>query len=189
VEIRFIPNRGKSYLAERYLRYTKEHVALACKFNKKKDLNWTRHLSSVVKEWNGRIVPKTNYRRSTIDKTNFLDFLGQVHGTKDPDIMMNLGTSTHHSPRVQKALWRYKLGDRVVLLRASNYQVGEKTKTWHKPSEEGRFGTRQYVISKLVLKRDKDMKLLPVYQLVNEKGEPLSGLWYEREIKKISFAA
>jgi hypothetical protein len=188
VEIVHLKQRQKAHLAERYGRYVKERLSVACSFNKKNNLNWTRHLISVIKEFNGRIITGTSFRRSSIDKTNFLDLLRQLHKIEDPDVLMNLSTSSNHSDRVKKKLWKYKVNDRVVLLRSANYQVGQKSSgVFTKFSTEGRFSTRQYVITRLILKRDKALSLIPAYEL-SYGGKKLSGMYYEREVKKVSFA-
>jgi hypothetical protein len=158
---------------------------VATSFNKKNDFNWTRHVPYIVRQFNSRKVPGTNFTRNSVDKHNYLQVLSQQHGIEDPDVLMTTGTSSSYSDRAKKALWKYSKGQRVLLLRASNYQIGQKKLSFEKPSVRGRFGPRAYYVTKLVMKRDRKMALVPVYELSEEAagGKPLSGYYYENEVK------
>ena len=187
VDIRHLKTRHKAFLAERYIRFVKERLSTAMRFNKPKDLNWTRHAVTLVKEFNSRVIEGTNVRRNDVNKNNYMHLLSQLMNVADPDVVMNMSTSANHSLRVQKALWRYAVGDLVLLLKGLT--AGEKATTFAKPSVWGRFNTSQvYTVSDLVLKRDQTMALVPVYKL-STMGKMLSGLFYERELKAALFPA
>jgi hypothetical protein len=190
VEIRYLKSRQGAHLAELYIRLAKDRLSISGQFNKRGDLNWTRAAASFVKDFNSRKVPGTNMVRSSINKNNYEALLSQLHGIRDPDVVANLGTRNALSPRVEKALFKLKVGDRVQLLRASNYQVGQTKASFEKASVTGSFGPRVYVVTKLVLRRGKDMTLCPVYQLAEKMGgKPLSSFYYEREVKRVLFTA
>jgi hypothetical protein len=154
-------------------------------FNKKNDFNWTRHVAYLTKKWNESKVAGSNMARNAVNKNTYMHVLSQQYDMEDPDVMMATGTTTRHSARVKKVLFRFSEGQRVLLLRASNYQPGQKKLSFEKPSVKGRFGPRPYYVTKLVMKRDRKMALVPVYELSEQAdgGKPLSGYFHEAEIK------
>ena len=193
VEMYFLKTRQGAHLAELYIKFVKTRISIAMQFNKPKDLNWTRHAASIVKEFNARKIPGTSFTRNSVDKHNYLQVLSQMQHIKDPDLLNNIGTQTRHSERVKKALWRYQEGDVVRVSRAANYQVGQKKMSFEKASVTGAWTKKRYVVTGLVLKRDVKMSLVPVYRVSEEEasgggGKQLSSLFYERELILVAAA-
>jgi hypothetical protein len=140
-------------------------------------------VDDVVRHFNSQTIKGTTFRRRDVNQGNYMQLLSQLYSTEDPDMIMNLGTSTRHSDRVRKAIWRFKEGDRVVALRAANYEVGQKKEKHEKPSVAGRFGPRTYIVDKLILKNNWKLFLVPCYALRTESGRRLASLFYQRELK------
>ena len=186
VEIQYLPLRGKAYLAELMIRWSK--AALSRAKLASGGLAWVPHVPGVMRHLNSGFVPGTTIRKNDVSKENYLQIDAEKFSTEDPDLLINLATSSHHSEKTRKAIFKYQMNDVVALSRHVNIRKGQRTGTFFKPSVEGSWGTTElYRISKMVIRNSRDRYLVPVYGLVTLDGSKLPSLYYESEIKKVSF--
>jgi hypothetical protein len=184
----FLTIRSKAFRAERLIRYCKERFSTALAASKQEgrvSRNWVGLIPGLVRDYNIKHVPGTDVRRIDVDARNYLDLLEEVHGSADPTAHFNAAQSGHYSKRVTKALWKYQMGDKVLLARSANRLLKKEKGSFEKPSVEGSFGPQIFTISRLRLK-DSHYFLTPVYGL---EEAPPKILFYESELKPALFAA
>lgn len=141
--------------------------------------DWTVYLQGICDQYNSQKIPGTDVVRSSVDKSNYLSLVEKLYGSGQPDLLFNVSSGQNYSPKLGKLLWRYEVGQKVLLNRASNYT--DKTGPFYKPSVKGFFSKRPYVIRRRVLKTSSDLFLCPVYSL-----QDLKGLHYEVDLLPFS---
>ena len=78
----FLVKGHKAYLAERYIRFTKQKLSQA--LLKKGGKNWLKFVPDLCKEYNREKIQGTSYRRQAVSRDNFLHFLSQQLKNEDP---------------------------------------------------------------------------------------------------------
>jgi hypothetical protein len=191
----FLTRRSKAFKAERAIRWLKQALSVALAANRRGDLGWVRHLPGIVAHHNSQTVPGTSIVRSSVNKRNYLEVLEELYRTDDPTVLFNLTESANHPPEVARALWRYDVGDRVLVSRKVDDsltrarvdpETGDtvrKRGKFEKPSEEGSFGPRVHVVTARKLKHNWKLFIVPVYAV-----DSLRGWWYETELRRALFA-
>ena len=187
----FLPKGNKSYLAERYIGFVKRKLsqALAVKQTGKR---WVDFVQPLCDTYNKEVIAGTKFKRGSITKDNFDSFVGQLFGLKDPTVerynSFKAGPFEHES--WNKAIFKFDLGDRVRLLRKSNWkdsaaESGGKGNAFAKASSLGSFGNRTYTIAGRQLRANRDFnRMIPLYSL-KEFGERYLH-FYENELSRVS---
>jgi hypothetical protein len=172
----FLKSRSKSFRAERAIRFLKDRLSIALMTNWKKSKNWIQYIDGILDEYNSKNVTGTRIQRKTVNKSNYVRVLEQVYRTKNPEALQNIQTGSNYSPGLRKKLFRYSLGDLVVLANRANYT--KKLSAFSKPSVAGSYGQKKYAITRQRMKNNGNIYLTPVYGL-----EGLSGLFYPSELR------
>lgn len=180
-DISFLRSRSKAFLSERMIRFMKERLSLALKFHsrdvKLKDrYNWTRHVNPILEDYNSKFVTGTDIKRSSVNETNYFRVLEDRWKIKDAPTMMSLLTQNSIPKPLSDKIFKYDIGDKVLLSRDANYNL--KQSKFTKRSVTGSFGPDPYIIIARKLKNTRNLFLTPVYGL-----KQLSGLFYETELK------
>jgi hypothetical protein len=178
-----LKNRSKAYKAERMIAFMKQRLSMALELNKKGDKNWVQHIDSIVNDYNEQFIKGTNIRRRDASKKNYMQILEQKLKTKDPTPYFNLAVSGDFSPQLAAKLFKYRVGQRVLLAIRADYTADVIDKgAFYKPTVRGNFG-KVYTISERLLKSNSDLFLSVVYRL-----QELDGLFYDSELKPALFA-
>jgi PAS domain-containing protein len=169
-------NRSKSFRAERQIRTLKTRLSAAMEANG--DNKWVVCLQGVVDEYNSRFVTGTKMRRDSITKMNYMKLVGQKYKTRDPVAAVNLsGNSTAYSDKMKKLFWKYQEGQRVLVAKKVNYLDPSYKSAFHKPSVEGYYSGKVFLVEALVMKSNGKQFAVPTYRL---RG--LKGLYYEQDL-------
>jgi hypothetical protein len=162
----------------------KTHLTLAMQLSG--DGVWIDKIDGILKNYNSQFVPGTNLRRDSITKDNFMTLLEQLTKSTDPTMLWNLSRSHNFSPWMQNKIWRYSIGDKVLIAREADYTAkGQQTSkggSFFKRSIEGSYSPTVRVIKDLWLK-DSRYFLSAVYEI-----HGLSGLFYQSELVRALFA-
>lgn len=165
VDIKFLTRRHKSYRAESMIRWVK--VALTKTVNQRvangdPDFRgWADTLPAVVKSFNRRSAHGTSFRRSDIRLTNYHAYLNELFQTDDSSLLLNTGNLNADrlfSDRWLARLFKFKVGDEVLVHRSATRQHGE---AFAKPSVEGSFRQRPARVQSRWLKRSLNQFLVP----------------------------
>jgi len=177
----FLKKGNKSYLAERFIGYLKLQLSKALAFKKGK--RWIEYLPLVCENYNAQRVTGTAFKRSQINESNFESFVEQLFGIKDASGQRyNAATVApfDHHPKWNKAIFKFDIGDKVLLQRAANWK--SKQSAFAKVSQEGAFSSELFTISGRQLRADRLFEhLIPAYSL-KEFGPSLH--FYENELLK-----
>jgi hypothetical protein len=177
----FLRKGNKAYLAERYVRFMKTKLSQALSLKGGK--NWIQYLEPICREYNQTRIEGTKFRRQAVSAENFSQFLSQLLKTKDPELLFNSGKAGPFATEAwNKKIFKYNLGDRVLVARAANWKDGsEKERTFVRASMRGGFGKKVYTVSGRQLRTTKHFKAyVPVYSL--EEMSP-SLHFYTNELK------
>lgn len=194
----FMAKGSKSYLAERYIRYVKEKLSQALLIKNTK--NWIQFIKPIVQEHNNEVIEGTTFKRSTITKENFNEFLSQrlkinkntkfikkylpnIKVSNDPTLLIN--SARIYSDFISKdwndSIFTYKTGDKVYLARRSDWK-NQKIGAFFKASHWGTFGPEIYTISNRQLRAVKNFNgYVPVYSLKEIGSEHF---FYASELRK-----
>jgi hypothetical protein len=187
----FLKKGSKSYLAERYIRFVKTKLSQA--LMQKKTKNWIQFVKPLLQEYNKQKVQGTTFKRQTIDKGNFSQFLSQVFRTKEPELLFSAsraGPFEHES--WNKQIFKFRIGQKVLLARKANWKKVEgntdrQTESggvFMKASTVGGFGDKQFTVSGRQLRAQKGLRdFVAVYSLL-EMGPSLH--FYDKELKSIT---
>jgi hypothetical protein len=179
----FLKSRGHAMKAERQIRYCKERFSVLLASDPE-DKSWVKHVKTVQDDYNGRYVTGCKgLKRKDVNKRNYLQALRCLYRLEDPTIQFSVSDSANYSERLAAKLFRYNIGDRVILARRSAYVKGERATRFEKPSVKGRFGPTTYLIVGRRMKHNKDFFVSATYRLSG-----LDGLWYDQEIRKVDYA-
>jgi hypothetical protein len=167
IKMIFLLSRSKAFHSERLLRYCKERLSMAMKAHPG-EKDWTRFISKIVANYNSKQIPGTTIVRNSVNKDNYLELLEQLYRTKAPTMLFNLSSSANFTPKTSKMLWKFSVGDRVLVERKQNYK--EKNSAFLKTSVHGAYAPTAHVIEGLFLKSNGVLFLTPVYKLKDVKG-------------------
>lgn len=188
----FLRKGNKSFLAERYIGFVKtklsqalaSHVVVDNKDNKR----WVDFVPAICKEYNNATIEGTRFKRGTITKANFDSFVGQLFNTEDPSLERynSFKAGPFVTSRWNRACFKYNLGDKVLVSRASNWKDRHEHGTgFRKVTHEGGFGKKVYTISGRQLRATRSFdRFVPVYAL-SEFGDSYFH-FYEHELSKVS---
>ena len=178
-------SRSKAYAAENGGKLMKTWLSTGLdakkaegKLDPRERNNWVGMVQGIVDHYNSLPTKGSTMPRRDVNKSNYLDMLAQRFGAKDPTPLMNLGQATNFSPKMAGLLFRYPVGQKVLLARSANYS--EVAGAFNKHSVRGSFGLTPYVVTEQVLKSGGPYFLTPCYRLAN-----LQGLYYQRELRAL----
>jgi hypothetical protein len=182
----FLALRSKAHRAELMIKYVKFHLSMALKANPGSD--WKKYLPEIVDSHNREVIPGTSIVRNAVNEGNYLSLLGQLYGSKDPDMLFAVSSGQNYSPGIASLVWRRQVGDRVLVERKLNLKLRQRT--FDKASVEGNFGEEVFVVKKRLLKSSADLFLVPVYRVGpadEDGGGYLPGLFYDNNLLPVGF--
>jgi hypothetical protein len=166
IEWNFLKKGNKSYLAERYIGLVKSRLSQTLNYRGGK--KWIDLVPAFVDEYNKEKIDGTSYSRQSVSPANFLHFLGQLLRSDDPELGFNgFKVGPFVTERWNRKIFKFNLGDRVVVARAANWKDGdEKLGQFKKVSMLGGFGHKHYTISGRQLRSTKARdRYVEVYSL------------------------
>jgi hypothetical protein len=172
--------RSKAFKAERMIRFLKTRLSTALAFNEKGDNDWLQHLPGILEDYNERFINGTTIRRRDASKKNYLEILAQKMGgggVADPEAYFNVSVLGNFTPEMSDRIFKYKVGDRVMLATYVDYSNKPARGAFEKKSVTGSFGKKVYSVRRQLLKSNAKFFLSKVYEL-----EGLRGLFYETEL-------
>jgi hypothetical protein len=161
------------------IRFLKERLSIAVRANG--DGRWVVHLPGILADHNAQLIKGTRIRRNSVDQNNYLDLVGKLYKSTEPSMLFNMAEPIRAPSKLARFLWRYAVGDRVMLARRVDYDLKDKT-YFEKPSVKGAFGPKVYTVTACRVKMNSAFFLNPVYQL-----SQLTGLYYESELSPALF--
>ena len=187
MRIAYLKSRSKAYLAERFIRFVKTRVAECMAISGKKQ--WWQIMAGVQDHYNRAYFPNTKFRRDTINNDNFLDFLDEKWKSQDATVGFNterMGTRLIRKLPSLHKMFKYRVGDRVIVSRKAHYTAKEKGGRFHKTSTGGHFSRTPYRVTSLQTRSSREGHITPVYTLKREAdGKEFLGIVYPHEITKI----
>ena len=177
----FLKKGHKAFLAKRYIGFVKTKLSQALLHKGGK--NWIQFVGPLVEEYNSEKIAGTSYKRQAISRENFDHFLTQLLKTEQPELNFNgFKAGPFESQDWNKKIFKFDLGQRVLLARKANWKdAEEKWTTFTKVSTQGGFGSKVYTVSGRQLRATKNFKqFVPVYSLA-ELGPSLH--FYSTELK------
>jgi hypothetical protein len=181
IEWNFLKKGNKSYLAERYIGLVKSRLSQTLNYRGGK--KWIDLVPPFVVEYNKEKIDGTSYSRQSVTHANFLHFISQLLRVDDPELGFNgFKVGPFVTERWNKKIFKFNLGDRVVVARAANWKDGdEKLGQFKKVSMLGGFGHKNYTISGRQLRSTKARdRYVEVYSLA-EFGSSMH--FYAKELK------
>ncbi len=181
----FLKKGHKAFLAERYIGFVKTKLSQALQHKGGK--NWIKFVEPIVTEYNKEKIGGTSYKRGSISRENFSHFLSQLLNVEQPELTFNgFKAGPFQSEEWNKKIFKFSLGQRVLLARRANWkETEEKLTAFTKISSVGGFGKTVYTISGRQLRSNKALKVfVPVYSL-QELGPSLH--FYSNELKRAPF--
>jgi hypothetical protein len=169
---------NKCHLAENAIRWFRQKISVAMEANPGAD--WTSFVRGVVDHYNSQPLPNSNVIRSSINRDNYMSKLSQIYKSSDPDLLFNVASGGNFTPETERVLFRYKVGDSVLLNRKFDYE--DKGGSFAKTSHLGVYSKTVYTIAKLVLKSNASLFLVPTYRLKNKLG-----LYYQDSLIRVPF--
>jgi hypothetical protein len=179
-----LPDRSKACHAEKQIHFLKTRLSLALNNNPRGDNNWVRHLPGILADYNAQFVRGTKIRRRDVTRANYMEVIRQQLGGGDPVAAANLGMAGgNFSPHVDRALWKYPVGSRVLVAKKSTHAEreggkGGKKGTHYKTSVDGTYSFRSYKVAKHVLKHNWKQFLIPMYRLEGLR----TSIFYEQDL-------
>jgi hypothetical protein len=169
------------------IHFLKTRLSLAERANDH-DGVWAKFLPGICEEHNNELIQGTKVLRSSVNQNNYLSLVGKkykMNATTDPSLLFNMSDAFRSPSRLARFLWRFKVGDQVLLARKVSYELkkDEGYSHFEKPSVVGNFGPKVYTIKACRTKFSGDLYLVPVYELAT-----LTGLFYESELSPALFA-
>ena len=179
----FLKKGSKAYLAERYIGFVKTKLSQALESRETPTKNWVQFVQPLVAEYNKTKIEGTTYSRQSVDSNNFQHFLQQKFKTDDPETRFSgFKMGPFVNERWNTAIFKFGLGQRVLLARASNWK--EQKRGFEKRSTLGGFGSAVYTVSARQLRQSAGKnKFVAVYAL-EEFGNSLH--FYEAELRALN---
>ena len=174
--------RSKCYKAERMIRLVKQAISLMEKMRKRDDKRWIDLPQKFCDYWNSRRIPGTTYTPNTVNKSNYMDFLGQLLRTNDASVIFltSFVQSSSLPPAARRRIWRYRKGQLVNIPRELDLSLDKKDREFVKASVYGSWSPKVYKIERLFLKRTKSNYLVPCYRLNVKYGQKI--LFYNNDL-------
>jgi hypothetical protein len=167
------------------IRWTKE--ALSTSIRMTGNHRWIELLQKIVRRHNREFLPgQKKLRRSDVDETNWLEAVNASKKSKDSSLLFNISRASDLPPAAESVVWRYKVGDKVLLSRSADFSITGKVKKFEKPSVVGAFGDKVYTISHRDVHLSKDSHYVPVYFL-KELHDGLD-VCYQEELRPAIYA-
>ena len=142
---------------------------------------WVDAAKVVVSDYNSQLIPNTQIVRSSVSKQNYMSLLEELFKTDEPTGLMNIANQSTFPSPIAKLLFRYSVGDWVLLARRADYTLKDKS-VFEKPSERGSFGPREYQIIDRRIKQSANYFITPVYALTSKQTGRLSSYFYDTEV-------
>jgi hypothetical protein len=144
---------------------------------------WVTLIPDLEKDYNSQFVSGTTLRRRDIDQHNYMSLLQQLFQSDDPAMLFNVSNTDVYPSPIAKMVWKYDVGDRVMLARRVDYDLKGKH-YFEKPSVVGSFGPDVRTIVRRVAKHSWKLFICPVYEL---SGLP-HAYFYDSELTPALFA-
>jgi hypothetical protein len=160
------------------IRFLKERLSMALALNDHGDNNWIRHVSSILDDYNSRLIKGTTFKRKDVRKADYMKLIGQLfRSPEDPTMLFNLSSSSSrgYPDWMSKKIWRYGINSKVYLSADANYTL--KKQAFGKKSVTGAYGKKVYTITDRVLKSSGRFFVSLCYRL-----QGLESLYYESEL-------
>jgi hypothetical protein len=199
----FLVKGSKSYLAERYIRYTKEKLSQAITFKDTK--NWCQFVQPIVEEYNKEKIQGTSYTRGSISNDNFNHFLSQRLNLNKNSQLKNISLSDDPTLRINSAriyndfitkswndsIFTFAPGDKVIIARRADWKNNKKIagNAFFKTSHWGTFDDKVYTIANRQLRATKNFRgYVPMYALQDYEDNTNKGgrLFYASELKRVN---
>jgi hypothetical protein len=194
INAQFLQVKNKAYAAELALRWMK--VRLTRAMIAKGTRCWTALVDPIVRSHNVERVPGTRYRRVDVNNNSWLEVAAQKleadsrRGGGGPmeDVTTAFNTGTTSESQIpeawRKRLFKFRVGDRVLLSRRSDYR--ETNKTFPKPSVEGAFGSDTYTVIGAYLRNTRTLEKVSVYKIRSDASKrTVPGFYYDNELLKL----
>ena len=172
-----LPTRSKAFLAETMIGHLKSNLSIALGNNARGDNCWTKHLPGIVAYYNEKKIAGTDIKRKDISRANFGEVIAKRLGAKDYSPLINTSVSSNFSKKMRQLLFKFQVGDKVLLARSAHYNVRMQGGKFGKKSVIGSYGDKVYTVKKCLLKSNDRFFLNPVYRLSR-----LKGLYYSSEL-------
>ena len=146
VTVRYLKNRSKAFLAERYIRKVKRELNKSCFAASSR--RWTDFVGRVVRRHNNQFIKGTRFKRTQVHEKNFLQFLAQYFNS---DSVHNTLSTVPARPsflneKLNKQIFKFRPGDTVVLARSADWT--EARSLFDKTSSTGSYGSKVYTVRK-----------------------------------------
>jgi hypothetical protein len=140
-----------------------------------------------LKNYNGQKIADTPYKRQSVNKENFNDFLAKLTGEKNFDLRFNSAAAGPFATKAwNERAFKFRLGDRVRLTREANWK-NRKGNAFAKATMEGGFSRELFTVAGRQLRaaalrtKDSARRMIPVYRL-QEMGKN-GCIFYEEELQ------
>jgi hypothetical protein len=144
---------------------------------------WVDLVPKLERHYNSQNVSGTSVRRSHVNQHNYLELLEQLFKTDDPTALFNLSSTDSYPPPIAKMVWRYDVGDKVILARRSDYALKDRH-YFEKASVVGAYGPEVRTVVRRVAKHSGKLFVCPVYELSGLEGT----FFYDSELRRALFA-
>lgn len=193
---RFLSRGNKSFLAERYIGLVKTKLSQALLLADRRSgkapgstKRWLDFVKPFTDRYNEQKIGSTSYKRKSVSRENFDDFLKQLFGPQ-PEARFNSFAvpAFEHHPRWNKALFKFELGDRVRVARKSDWtDEANKRGGFKRSSVTGDFGNKVYTVTGRQLRACKNYKrYVSVYQLSDMPAMLRGFCFYENELSRVA---
>jgi hypothetical protein len=199
----FLVKGSKSYLAERFIRFTKEKLSQALTLKDTK--NWCQFVEPIVNEYNKEKIEGTSYSRGSISNDNFNHFLSQRFKINRNSQLKNIKLSDDPTLRINSSriyndfftkswndsIFSFAPGDKVLIARRSDWKHNKQIagNAFFKASHWGTFDDRVYTIASRQLRATHNFRgYVPMYALKDYEDNTNKGgrLFYASELKRVN---
>ena len=180
VKLVILGGHRKAYKSERGIRTAKSWLSMAMKTNKTR--NWIDFLPKIEEFYNNQLIPGSKkFKRKDVNISNYMQLLAElspgVGGGEQ--VENNLGNAENFSAEMQAKIFKYKIGDKVLVSNARAPDFHDKGGgIFKKKSVLGNYSSKIRTIVGLVLKTTSQNYLTVCYRL---KGE--TGIFYEWQLR------
>ena len=179
VKLVILGGHRKAYKAERGIRIAKSWLSMAMKADNTK--NWIDFLPKIEEFYNDQLIPGSKkFKRKDVNINNYMKLLAEISPLGNGvDVENNLGNAENFSQEMQSKIFKYKLGDKVLVgnARAPDFYDNGGA-TFKKKSVLGGYSKKIRTIVGLVLKKTSRNYLTVCYRL---KGE--TGIFYKWQLR------
>lgn len=150
IKLVYLKAHVQAFQAENSIYTLKARTASVMKSRNEK-FAWLEIMKEVVVNLNKQIIDGTKYRRIDVTPDNFMDFLAQKTGVKDATMLMNVGRLDVEKDSHLQKVFRFKIGDKVLVTRAADTTVSKKEKMFRKTSTAGYYSDQVFVIKETAM--------------------------------------